>query len=62
MLLANELNISPERALDIYYSTKVYQQMSDPKFGLQLMSDSYILEELIKELRENRCLHITPAI
>lgn len=52
LLLADILKISPERALDLYYSTKVYQQMSDPRYGLQLMSDDYIVEELIKELRE----------
>ena len=52
LLLADILKISPERALALYYSTKVYQQMSDPKYGLQLMSDDYIVEELIKELRE----------
>ena len=50
--LAETLHISPERALDLYYSTKIYQQMIDPKYGLQLMSDDYILEEVIKELRE----------
>ena len=27
-------------------------KMSDPKYGLQLMSDDYILENLIEELRE----------
>ena len=53
MLLADTLRISPERALDLYYSTKVYEQMTDPKYGLQLMSDNYILEELIEELRES---------
>lgn len=53
MLLADILKISPERALDIYYSTKIYQQMSDPKYGLQLMSDDYVIEELVNELREN---------
>ena len=52
MLLADTLKISPERALDLYYSTKVYKQGTDPKYGLQLMSDDYILEELIEELRE----------
>lgn len=52
MLLAEALNIKPERAFDLYYNTKVYQQMSDSKYGLQLMSDNYIIEELIKELRE----------
>lgn len=53
MLLANVLNISPERALDLYYNTNVYEQMTDPKYGLQPMSDDYIVEELIEELREN---------
>ena len=52
ILLSDMLKISPERALDLYYTTKVYQQMSDPKYGFQLMSDDYIVEELIKELRE----------
>ncbi|MBD5347789.1 MAG: DUF3791 domain-containing protein [Bacteroides sp.] len=54
MLLADTLKISSERALDLYYSTKVYEQMTDPKYGLQLMSDDYILEELIEELRETQ--------
>lgn len=54
MLLADTLKISPERALDLYYRTKVYEQMTDPKYGLQLMSDDYILEELITELRETQ--------
>lgn len=53
MLLADALKISPERALDLYYNTKVYKQMTDPKYGLQLMSDDYIIEELIEELRGN---------
>ena len=51
MILADTLNISPERALDLYYATNVYRQVWDPKYGLQLMSDDYIVEELIKELR-----------
>lgn len=51
MLLANELHISPERALDLFYNTNTYQQMNDSKYGLHLMSDSYIIEELINELR-----------
>lgn len=50
MMLADTLNIDAERALDIFYSTKIYQQLSDPKYGLQLMSDDYILEELMEEI------------
>lgn len=53
MRLAEALDIDAERALDLFYTTKVYQQLSDPKYGLQLMSDDYILEELIGELRHS---------
>lgn len=52
LLLAEALHISAERALDLFYSTNVYQQLTNPKSGLQLMSDQYILEDLINELRE----------
>ena len=51
MQLADALHIDAERALDLFYSTKVYQQLSNPKRGLQLMSDGYIQEELLEELR-----------
>lgn len=51
MMLAKELDVSPERALDIFYSTDVCRQLSDPKTGLQLMSDGYILEDALSELR-----------
>lgn len=54
MLLADTLNIDAERALDLFYTTKVYQQLYDPKYGLHLMSDDYILEELIEELRNSQ--------
>lgn len=52
MLLAETLHISAERALDLFYSTEVYQQLTNSKSGLQLMSDQYILEDLINELRK----------
>lgn len=51
MALAAALSINEERALDIYYSTKTAQQLSDPKYGLQLMSDGYIVENILAELR-----------
>lgn len=54
LLLAEALHISAERALNLFYSTNVYQQLTNPKSGLQLMSDQYILEDLINELREKR--------
>ena len=51
MMLADKLQIDAERALALFYSTKVYQQLVEAKYGLQLMSDGYILEEVIDELR-----------
>lgn len=53
MLLAEKLHVDAERALNIFYSTKVYQQLSNPKYGLQLKSEDYILEDLIEELRNS---------
>ena len=54
MQLADTLQIDAERALNLVYSTKGYQQLSNPKSGLQLMSDGYIQEELIEELRNSQ--------
>ena len=51
MMLAEALQIDAERALDLFYSTKTYQQLSDPKYGLQLMSDQYILEDILLEVK-----------
>lgn len=56
LLLADALHIDAEKALDLFYSTKIYQQLSDPKYGLQLMSDGYILEDLLDELKKSNNL------
>ena len=53
MMLAESLQIDVERALDLFYSTKTYQQLATPKYGLQLMSDPYILENVLDELKES---------
>ncbi|MDD7018001.1 MAG: DUF3791 domain-containing protein, partial [Bacteroidales bacterium] len=50
MMLAQKMNISPEQALDIFYSSKTAQQLSNPDTGLQLRSDDYVLEDLLNEL------------
>lgn len=53
MLLAETLQIDAERALDLYYSTQTAQQLADPAMGLQQMSDQYILENILSEIRES---------
>ena len=51
MMLADVLKVDAEQALDLFYSTKTYQLLSDPKSGLQLMSDQYIVDDLLMELK-----------
>lgn len=51
IMLAEELRIDAEQALDLFYSTVTYQQLSDAKYGLQLMSDRYILDNILEELK-----------
>ena len=51
LALAAALSSDAERALDVYYSTQTARQLSDPKYGLQLMSDGYIVENILAELR-----------
>ena len=56
MLLAKKKNITPEQALDIYYSSRTAQLLSDPNTGLQLMSDQYVFEDLLEELEKKRSI------
>jgi hypothetical protein len=51
MMLADILEIDAERALDLFYSTKTYQRLSDQRYGLQLMSDHYIVDNVLEALR-----------
>ena len=51
MLLAETLHIDAERALNLFYSTETYRQLADPKYGLQLMSDKYLVENILAELQ-----------
>lgn len=50
MMLAETLHIDAKRALNLFYGTETYRQLSDPKYGLQLMSDQYIVGNILAEL------------
>lgn len=50
IMLAERLRIDEERALNMFYTTKTYKFLSDPKSGIRLMSDEYILEDVLNEL------------
>lgn len=53
MQLSDTLNVSPKRALLIFYNSKVGQMMHDPQYGYHLMSDTYVVNDIIAELRSN---------
>ena len=50
MMLAEKLEMSEEHALSIFYSTKTYKQLTTPDSGIQLMSDEYIIENILNEI------------
>lgn len=52
--LADTLKISTDRALAIFYDSDVCQMLHDEKYGLHLMSDTYIVNDLIAELRNKQ--------
>ena len=49
-LLAERLDIGTERAIDILYNSRTYALLANPDSGLQLQSDEYILNDLLREL------------
>jgi hypothetical protein len=49
-LLAERLDIDTERALDLLYNSHTYNLLANPDSGLQLQSDTYILNDLLQEL------------
>lgn len=51
IMISEGLNISSERALDLFYKSNVYEMLVDPCYGLQTMSDTYIYDEFMIELR-----------
>ena len=52
MMLSEVLEISPERAMDIFYETHVCQMLHDERYGFHLMSDRYIVNDILSELNE----------
>lgn len=52
MQLAETLEIAPEKALCYFYASRVGQQLHDPQYGYQLMSDTYIVNDVLAEIRE----------
>lgn len=54
LLLAEHLDVSPKRAMDIFYNTKVCSMLHDQRTGLYLMSDLYIVHDTLAELQNRQ--------
>lgn len=52
--LADTLGIPNDRALELFYDSDVCRMLHDPEMGLHLMSDTYIVNDLIAEIGEKR--------
>ena len=52
MMLSTVLDVSPERAMDMFYETRVCRMLHDESYGLHLMSDRYIVNDILSELRK----------
>lgn len=51
-LLAKRLDISSERAFDIFQMSKTNELLHDERSLLYLMSDLYIVDNIVAELRK----------
>lgn len=50
VLLAERLDIRPERALELFYSSKTNERLHDSATLLYTFSDRYIVDEIMNEL------------
>lgn len=50
-LLSDRLNITPELALDVFYTSKTNELLHDPTTLLYTFSDLYIVEDVVRELQ-----------
>ncbi|MBQ9640136.1 MAG: DUF3791 domain-containing protein [Bacteroidaceae bacterium] len=49
--LAAQLNVSPEKALDLFYTSKTCEELHNPDTLLYTFGDKYIADEVIAEYR-----------
>ena len=52
--LSRRLNISQERALGLLYNSKTLERFRNHNLDLYLMSDTYLVNDVIAELRERQ--------
>lgn len=50
-LLAKEANVNEEKAMEIFYKSNTYMLMSKGISDFHCLSDAYLVEEILLELR-----------
>ncbi len=50
-LIASDMNISSEQALDMFYRSRTNQLMRDPNVKLYTFGDRYLADEVMMEKR-----------
>lgn len=53
-MLAKTLDISEERALELFYTSDTYGYLSRKMYHLHNMSDAYLVDELILEMQSKQ--------
>ena len=54
LLLSARLEISAERAINLFYETNVCAMLHVSPYGLLLMSDTYIINDVLRELQDKQ--------
>lgn len=49
--LSEVLDISPARALCLFYATDTCRMMHDAAYGIHYQSDTYLVNDVLQELR-----------
>ncbi len=50
-LLAERLDITADRALELFYNSKTYSHLDQLQHNLHNMSDNYLADEILTELQ-----------
>lgn len=48
-LIRDKLDISADKAMDLFYNSRTFALLNNPDSGLNLMSDQYIFEDFCRE-------------
>ena len=51
--LSGRLSVPPLEALGLFYNSRLFPLLTDESYPLITMSDKYIVNELVNEIRDN---------